>query len=362
MSNVNITASISQESWELLKTGKAVLQKGGVKVDGKFIELLKPVLSKTAGNAVNAISGGFLGGVNLVSSIGCNVQCAFIQKGVNQANQKLDIVLNRMDELCKAVSGLNQIHALSWLNCAVGIANIGVSIAGFYITNKKLDSLSEKIDNVNNNVMHIINILEENELRKKITKFKQYMLNIYADIQEISKYCATNKLSIFINEREIRSMLNEIATFINELIDDFSKNPVLNGLYCNMIFSLSSLFIQEVQLFSSYYYYAHGGDFPPNYAIWEEVIKRINDNSFLNEIKRYLFMDADLLDLPLLTRKEAYQYTISLANNQALQLEINSNNTRLLTFEEYFDRDAYYASVIQKTESPLYLENGLVAF
>lgn len=353
MGEVNISACISKKSWDLIKSGKGVLEKGGVKVDGKFVELLKPVLSKTAEKAASTIAGGVLGGANLISSIGCNVQCAFIQKGVNQANQKLDIILNKMDDLCKAVGSLGQIQALSWLNGAVGIANLGVSIVGFCVTNKKLDDLSDKIDEVNSNVLNIMNMLEQKEIKEKITRFKQYVSDLQADIRDFSDIYETN-------EREIRSMLNNISTFIIDLIDDFQNNPLLNELYASMIFPLTSLFVQEVQPFSSFYYYHHNENYPPNYTAWEEVIEKINSQSFLNKVKRFVFMDSGLMSLPLSTKKEILEYTVDLARNQALQLEINMQNTRLLTFEQYCDPDAYYTELIQNTKNPIFLEDGLI--
>ena len=361
MGEIKITASISKEAWRLVKSGKAVLESGGVReLNGQFKELLKPVLTKGVEKTASALSGGLLGGANLISSVGCNVQCAFIQKGVNQANQKLDVVLNKMDDLCKAVGSLGQIQALSWLNCAVGIANLGVSIAGFYITSQKLDSLSEEIDKVNKNVIDVIDILNENELKKTISSFKKYMLDIYADIQELKdiKNLSTDKMSI--NERSIRSMLNEIANFLNELIDDFTKKTELNEVYCNMILSLTSLFVQEVQLFTSVYYYTHEGKFPPNYSAWEEAIEKVNSNDFLTKVKNYIYKDLNLMEIPLSTKKEAHQYTINQVRNHALQLEINKQDTKELTFEQYCNRDAYYTEIIKNTEEPIYLEDGSI--
>ena len=81
---------------------------------------------------------------------------------------------------------------------------------------------------------------------------------------------------------------------------------------------------------------------------------------FGNKVKRYIFMDTNLMELPFSKRKEVYEYTVSLINNQILQLETSYQDTKLLTFEQYCNKDIYYTEIIKRTDNPIYLEDGSI--
>ncbi len=350
MGNVGIVATISKEAWKLIKAGKATLEKGGVKVDGKFIELLKPTLQRSVGGALNPV----LGGLNLASSVGCNVQCAFIQKGVNQANQKLDVVIDKLDDLSSAVGKLGQIQAVSWLNCAVGIANMGISIAGFYITSKKLDKLDVQIKEINSNILQIKDLIVSMELKEKVRNFQNYVKDMKADIHELKKDM-TDKSDF----RDIRSMLNEVEVFLEELINEFGREPEFNELYCHMIFILSELFEQEINIFAAKYYYTNG-EYPDNYLSWINIFNILNSEEFRSKLRRYITFSMPRT--PFSVRKNIYDYSTALTNNQAFQLAYNYELVGKLSLEDYMNTDTFMLNRIKQTEQPIMLEDGSIAF
>lgn len=354
MKEVNIIASITKESWKLIKNGEATLEKGGVKVNGKFKELLTPTLSKVAKTTLNTTSSGILSGLNIASSVGCNIQCGFIQNSINQSNTKIDVILNKLSDLSCAVGKLKQIQTLSWIGNAVGIANLGISLAGFYITSDRLNTLDKKIEDINSNVKCIQTMIQTIEINHDIKEFHEYIMNIKADIKELQDFS-----SVLNNSRDIRLMLNKISIFLDKMIDDFGKNIEFNNLYCNMIFTLSALFVHEVNIFSLRYYYEKDY-FPENYDSWIKVIGKLNSEKFQSKLKKYMIFEFPRV--PLNNRNKYFQYAVSLTNNQAFCLDYNYNLGHALALEDLMNIDKYITTRILQTKYPILLEDGSYAF
>ena len=87
----------------------------------------------------------YFAAVNLVSSLGSNVQNALIQREVGIVSQKLDIVLSQCAKIANSLEVLPQIQALSWVGTAFSLANTGISIVGFYATLTKLNGVNKLI-------------------------------------------------------------------------------------------------------------------------------------------------------------------------------------------------------------------------
>ena len=162
---VTMGYTITKEAMKLIKAGKAVLSSGGVRdLAGEFIELARPVASSVLKSSSLAMNPK-LSIVNIASSLGANVQCGFIQHGVNIANAKLDNVLTQLTALTKATSALKQINVLSWVNTAFSLANCGISIAGLMMTIKRLDGVSGQLQ-------ELIDRYKQDRESDKIEKFE----------------------------------------------------------------------------------------------------------------------------------------------------------------------------------------------
>ena len=355
--NKQIVASISPENWELVKAGKAVLGPGGVRnPDGTLVELLKPTLSKGAGKALNAVSGGVLGGLNLASSVGCNVQCAFIQKGVNQANVKLDVVIDTLNDLSNAVGKLGTIQSLSWLTSAVGITNLVVSAVGFYKMSKKLDGLDMKLNEINENIENIQRTLKKMEISSEIKDYKRLTLDLEADIEEMQRM----DISYASREREIRTLLNASATLLEQFICKLGDESEFDELYCRMIFTLSALFVQAVNNYSARYYDSYHA-FPTNYSKWAKIIVALNSEEFHSKVRKFIIFGMPRV--PFGTRQKACDYALSLTNNQGFQFDYSYSLIPEISLYEYIHIDEYVEKRFNKTHKPvLILEDGSYAF
>ena len=174
MSAVKMTFAISKSAAKLVKAGKAILSSGGVRdLTGQMIEMVKPVapVASKAKLSLNPV----LGGINLASSIGSNIQCAFIQQGVNAANAKLDDVMVRLEKMSRALSSLQTVQTLSWIGTSFSLANCGISVAGFYLTLSRLDR-------INGQLKEFYDRYKQDRQNDKIMRFNEILDNLKSDI------------------------------------------------------------------------------------------------------------------------------------------------------------------------------------
>lgn len=295
---VELVYTISKKGYELVKAGKAVISSGGLRTqDGSLLELAKP--------AVQGISKSITSPLTLASSLANNVQSGFIQHGVNQANQKLDLSLEKLDSLERAVSALaSQSNALSWVSCAFSMANCGISIAGFYMTLKKMDQISAQISALSDKINRAI-------INDMLERYDKYRLNLSSDVGLLQTFKpeVTKTPSFGAN-------LNEIAAFLKRVISEFELRTIDGVLGCNMIFGLAVPFAQEVREYSTQFYYENSC-YPANYDNWVKILEQIDSETFQRLLKSFLVFDHPEL------RMEA-RYTAFTGGMGSVQLQLGN--------------------------------------
>lgn len=269
---VKLVYTISKEAAKLVKQGKAVLESGGVRDHaGKLIELAKP--------AVNSVTGNLSSPITMVSSVANNVQSAFIQKGVNVANKKLDLSLEKLDQIQMAVNGLAKSNVLGWVNCAVGIVNCGITVAGFYMTIEKLNEVSAQLEGLKK-------IVEKDIINQHLEFFDRYRLYIISDEGRMKQ----EGLSV-VQGGSVEEHLAQIAAYLKRVIREFENREIDGELGCTIIFNLAIAFAKEVNEYSALYYY-ETGKMPSSYEAWVAVLESIDSPSFKEHLKRYLFFEC----------------------------------------------------------------------
>ena len=170
---VKLIYTISNEAFDLIRKGKAVLESGGVRdMSGRLLELAVPGKQTAAMGSVKlSIAGKVFSGINMVSSVACNVQCAFIQKGVNEANIKLDKLLTGQNQI---ISGLQLITGLEIANLAVGLVNVGISLVYLPKIKAQLTEVQDSIDELRNQIDELKNHIEKQELYKYRQEYIKY--------------------------------------------------------------------------------------------------------------------------------------------------------------------------------------------
>ena len=382
MADVVLAYKISKNAMKLVKAGKAVVSSGGVRMlDGTLVELAKP--------AAQALGSSPLSPLTFVSSIGNNVQSVFIQKGVNKANrgikalkkqgveiikdldlihadtleikqgmssmmdelqnvnqsvillnEKADINLLQMNQLNNMVQGL---QAVTWLNCAFGILNIGISIAGFTKVLNTLSGISEQISALDQKIGW--NLM--NDYRQQ---FDSYYNQIRTDIQSLQ-----NPELRPSRMHQIPEHLNNMQPFVDRVKIDFQAGNIDNELACNIIFGLTNPFAQEVQFYSVRYLYEKG-ELPAAYDSWIKVIADIGENDFQSRLETALTLEH--MDLTLKQQKDILDASVMSSRLQLDNMMFSNLLTDKIPEMDYLDFDQYLIGRSFSEENFVETEDG----
>ena len=382
MADVVLAYKISKNAMKLVKAGKAVVSSGGVRsVTGELIELAKPV-AKT----VNSSS---LSPLTLVSSLGNNVQSIFIQRSVNKANRgikdlkkqcveiikdldlihadtleikqgmvsmmnelydvnqsvdllnmKADFNLMQMNQLQNMVTGLS---AVTWLNCAFGILNAGISIAGFSQVLSSLSNISQQISVLENKI-------DKNVLNDYRQQFNRHYDQIRTDIQSLQNYEQRPSEMHFIPEH-----LNTVRPFLERINTEFLEDNIDNELACNIIFGLTNSFAQEVQFYSARYLYEKG-ELPAAYDSWVKVIASTGQKDFLSKLETALSLGH--MDLTFKQQKDILDASELSTRLQLDNMVFSNLLTDKIPEMDYLDFDKYLARAASSAENLQETEDG----
>lgn len=383
MADIVLAFKLSKKAMRLVKAGKAVISSGGVRYpDGRLVELVKPVAQATS-------QGSPLSPLTLVSSLGNNVQSVFIQKGVNKANRSLKVLkkqgveiikdldlihadtleikqgmssmMNELYDVNQSVSILNNkadislqqinqlnnmvngLQAITWLNCAFGILNIGISIAGFTKVLSTLSDISKQISALDQKIGW--NLM--NDYRQQ---FDGYYNQIRTDMQALQNL--EQRPSTM---HQIPEHLNKMQPFLERVRIDFQAGNVDDELACNIIFGLTNPFAQEVQFYSVRYLYEKG-ELPAAYDSWIKVIADIGEESFQSRLETALTLEY--MDLTLKQQKDILDSTVLSSRLQLDNMMFSNLLTDKIPEMEYLNFDQYLGKLTSSEENFVETEDG----
>ena len=302
MSTSHLVWTFSKAALKLVKAGKAVISSGGIRLlNGTMYEMAKPIVSNTLSHGFGGISLGPVGAVlNIASSLASNVQCGFIQKGIDAANFKLDEVITHLGRLETAMQGLNGIRALSWINSAFSLANSGISVAGFYMTLTKLKGIEEQLQ-------AFFNRYKQDRNGDTVEQFRNFMLDMRNDLHYLQQKIVNNtfdKDSFIHREPFIEEHLNHTAAFIKRILTEFSENRIDGRIGCQIAFMLSVVYSQVVNEYCCQYYYLHHVSHTL-FQDWSGVLGEINSPIFIEHLKGYLAFSPEYATLSPIRKNDA---------------------------------------------------------
>lgn len=351
MGDVQLMFQLPKDILKLVRMGEAFISSGGVRdKSGKIIALAKPVMSKAANTAVKTIgqgaaklvSGGALG---TVSSLAANVQCAVIQKGVNQANVKLDILVEKFNQYEKAFNSIPNIQALSAVNLAVGLVNCAVTVAGFYMMNKKLDNFETLIKSV----IAKIDYNKQSELLQEFDVLNAKSVFYLKELEENN--CEIKDLKSVIGGDYIPKTYG----LLNRIIREFESGELEGEFAFALIGKLSVIFARVLSEYSSRYM-LENEEYPAGFEAYINLLQDIAGNEKFNAaVHEYVF--SNTAELFPLDRK-----TIYLTNKSLIPFELEKMDAQHKTIEliggkninDYFSR---LTNEVRAKSDSYYLDN-----
>ncbi len=256
MQEGQVVYKLSKKALKLIREGKAEWTPGGIRDtrSKKIIELAKPVLSKK---------------------------------------------INSKEIIQNLASTTKMVEALSWVNVALNLVNLGVSIAGFYLTLTRLESIQGEIHQF---IARYHNDREADQLESykahllKMTSQLNFLQNRYA----VSDY---DKQIFIIRETDIENECNETASFIEKIMDQYQKKDITEKLACQIIFTLAPVYAQMVNEYCCQYYFTHGIHHQ-QFETWKNILDQINSESFRLFMKREMVFNVQYAQLSPIRRRE----------------------------------------------------------
>ncbi len=332
-----LAMAVSKAALQMIKAGEAVLSSGGVRtLGGQLIELAKPV-AKAGPNLLNISSlNPVLSGVNLASSIGNNVQSAFIQKSLNEANYKLDNVLDQLHSIANSMNAINTINVLSWANMALGLANCGISLIGFKMTFERLGGLSSQLGS-------FIDRYKQDQLMELTEEYERIRQTLIEDIDDLTRI-ESKRDTILVEfksiEIHIRGHIVSANAFLkNKLIPKFNARQIDGRLGCEMIFTLSELYARVLNEFHALSYYVNN-QLPRLSGEWMQIIKFLLSSEFTGALKLNLFLDPAFVTVAPDLKYDAIRISREGIRESSLRLEKCVEMLPKLTLDDYLSLDA----------------------
>lgn len=330
-SKVKLVYTISKKAYNLVKNGGAILQSGGVRnLDGSLMELAVPGVQDAKGFS---IPGNVLPGINVVSSIANNVQSAFIQKGVNEANRKLNEVLKSQAIM---LDKLNMVSGLQIMNLAAGFVTLSVSIKSFADIKRQLDDVKGMLT----------------ELAQHIQKKE-----IYDYIEDYIKYASytTNCIESMRNTASIdivtANSLASVEAFLSRIIRMFNEREIDGNLGCEIIFGLTPCYVEAVKMYSSMYYYIYK-EIPDIYNKCVIVLDDLNSETFSNMMKKYFICNSRELSMANLYK--GFSGITALVEHSMDDLIFSPQKWNALSQKEYMNLDQILQKKVISGDSVAY--------
>ena len=261
MANDQVVYKLSRKAARMIRSGQAEWTPGGIrdKATKKILELARPVRE-------NALS----------------------QKEV----------LNRISQSTQAV------QALSWVNATMSLVNVGISVAGFYMTLTRLESMQGEL----RQFIETYGANQRSETLETYNNHLQKLTNLLAYLQ--SRY--TTKLfdqQDFMNHRiGIENECIETANFIIRVLNDFQGGLIDARLACQIIFTLTPVYAQLVNEYCCQFFCLCRQKHY-QFDSWLSVMDEINSEQFRYFMKKQMAFNVEYAELHPQRRQDVLTVT-----------------------------------------------------
>ena len=326
---------LSAAAQEGLRNGTLETCAGGVRdvVTKKIVELAKPVAQSTFKTFMSSADP-FIGVANLASSLGTNVQCALIKKDVGIVNQKIDTVLSQCTMIANSLGALPQIQVLSWVGTAFSLANVGISIVGFYATLNKLNGVNKLIQDFYDQYRQD----RENDIYEK---FYRNYLNLKTDLgkfQILNSMEQLNKEQLLLYGQNIEEHINDSTSFIRSQMRSLNGNISKEKNIFKMVLTLYIVLAQTINEYNCLYYYANNA---MHHMLndWNSFLNDFSSPDFRDHLRQHLIYCEDYLRVKPVDKRNAYIVALESIRQPKNRFETCSTMLESMSREEYIHMD-----------------------
>lgn len=195
---------------------------------------------------------------------------------VSLSNQVKDMSVN-VDSIFKSV---NMIKAMAVLNVGLSMANMAVNVIGFVVISNHLNEIDRQLVTIAGKLDDVKN-LKKNELIQEFHQVTMYYNSLSDDISN-----GKNDL------RRQEEFLIETNSFFGKLKGNIMDKSLEISDLLKMIYSLIVPYTAILNSFVTAYY-LENQKLPSNYESFTEIYDSLLDDSYLDTVERYWFIDRD---------------------------------------------------------------------
>ena len=151
--------------------------------------------------------------------------------------------INTKQALQNLTSSMQTVQALSFLNTAVGLVNTGISVAGFYMVLKKMESFNGALNT-------FFETYKSDREADQLQAYREHLenstshLNFLQNRYFIEEY---NQTVFTIREPDIEKECNGAESFLFKILGQYQKGEVSSALANQILFTLSAVYGQLVK-------------------------------------------------------------------------------------------------------------------
>ncbi len=256
MATEQVAYKLSKHAIQLLKRGAAEWTPGGIRdvKTKKIIELVKPVMTT---------------------------------------------VLSQREMLNQISQSVKMVESLSWANVALNLVNVGVSVAGFYMTLTRMESM-------HGDLRQFIDTYTANHQSDTVEVYNNHLQKITNHLAYLqSRYTSTVfDQQDFMNRRnEIENECIETSNFLSKILTAFQAGQIENRLACQIIFTLTPVYAQLVNEYCCQFYCLSGHQHN-QFEFWLSILDQINSEAFRFFMKKQIAFNAEYAELHPQRRKD----------------------------------------------------------
>ena len=287
---VNIVAEVSKSALRKLQLGQARMDGYGIKrLDGKKLANFH-VLSLDPSNQTDQAN-------QLI-----NAAIHKMAANSNMINGDLRVIKTNTDKILNAMNMLKGVQALQWANLGVSLVNTAISVAGFYMTLKKLDSIDGELKK-------LCEQWKSARTDDLIETFETHLHNILADLDYLQKRYdnpSMDKAYFLVRSRDIETECNQTAAYLKKVLKEFQEGSISQDLGCSILFTLAPSFAELVNEYCWQYSIEVGGQ-SLQLEYGQDTIKLLNGEPFRTFMKRKMAFDPYYLKISPEKRQQAQE-------------------------------------------------------
>ncbi len=249
-------------------------------------------------------------------------------KKLSLLTNEMKMALSHIDNLSNTLKSISQ---LSYLNIAVSLVNLGVTVYGFMYIKDSLNTVQTKLDHVSMEVSQIKSLMT-NELQ---ADFHRLCLNFGTMTTRI-------KDDDVVSRQEVEALLTEMRVFLQRIIRNFTSGAAAD-IALDMIFSLLSAFTSLLCYYARNYYFDKKR-LPDHITVFSDIYNELLDEQFLLQVEDYLILNKGMSVIQMdeaIKAQELCVLNCMLQYDDQLQLlSIAETKENYTVLEKVFDAQA----------------------